>query len=151
MGRHDEALDLFKSLDVLAGREGDLQTRAVAQYNLLNTWSLKESLLPTEGARLRLRALAEQTLALAVGVQNQQVILKTRRTLAALMANDPAHREDALRHLEGCVGLASTLRQPVDEAACAWLQASILQPSDPRRPVPRKCVHCAPRSARTAR
>ena len=114
-------------------REGDLQTRAVAQYNLLNTWSLKESLLPTAGARQRLRELAEQTLALADVVQNQQVLLKTRRTLAALMANDPAHRDAALRHLEGCVELASTLRQPVDEAACAWLQASILQSSDPAK------------------
>ncbi len=133
MGRHDEALDLFKNLDALAAREGDLQTRAVAQYNLLNTWSLKESLLPTAGARQRLRELAEQTLALADVVQNQQVLLKTRRTLAALMANDPAHRTAALRHLEGCVELASTLRLPVDEAACAWLQASILQSNDPAK------------------
>ena len=35
MGRHDEALELFKSLDALAAREGDLQTRAVP----LNTTS----------------------------------------------------------------------------------------------------------------
>ena len=130
MGRHDEALELFKSLDALAGRQGDLQTRAIAQYNLLNTWSLKESLLPSSGARTRLLELADDTLALAAAVQNQQVILKTRRTLAALMANDPARRDAALGHLDGCVELAGALRQPADEAACAWLQASILHSSD---------------------
>jgi hypothetical protein len=130
MGRHDEALELFRSLDTLATREGDLQTRAIAQYNLLNTLSLKESLLPSSGARQRLLVLAEQTLALAVTVQNQQVILKTRRTLAALMANDPAYRDAALRHLDACVELAVKFRQPPDEAACAWLQASMLQSSD---------------------
>ena len=133
MGRHDEALELFKRLDALAGRESDLQTRAVAQYNLLNTWSLKESLLPSPGAQQRLLTLAEQTLALAAAVQNQQVILKTRRTLAALMANVPAQRDAALRHLEGCVELAAAFRQPADEAACSWLQASMLQSSDPPR------------------
>jgi tetratricopeptide (TPR) repeat protein len=133
MGRHDEALELFKSLDALAGREGDLQTRAVAQYNLLNTWSLKESLLPSAGARQRLLDLAQQTLALAHAVQNQQVVLKTRRTIAALMANNPTYRDAALRHLEDCVELASTMRQPADEAACAWLQASVLQATDPAR------------------
>jgi tetratricopeptide (TPR) repeat protein len=133
MGRHDEALELFKRLDALAGREGDLQTRAAAQYNLLNTWSLKESQLPEPGARQRLLALSEQTLALGVAIQNQQVVLKTRRTLAALLANDPQQRDAALRHLEGCVELATTVRQPGDEAACAWLQASVLQPIDPQR------------------
>jgi len=131
MGRHDEALELFKSLDALAVREGDLQTRASAQYNLLNTRSLKESQLPAPGARQRLLDSAEQTLALALAVQNQPVVLKTRRTLAALLANDPQQHRAALRHLEGCVELASTIRQPVDEAACAWLQASILQSTDP--------------------
>ena len=133
MGRHDEALELFKSLDTLAAREGDLQTRAAAQYNLLNTWSLKESLLPAPGARQRLLALAEQTLALAVAVQNQQVILKTRWTLGLLMANEPAHHNSALEHLDACVDLATRFQQPADEAACAWLQASVLQSSDPAR------------------
>jgi hypothetical protein len=131
MGRHDEALDLFRSLDALARAEGDPQTQAIAQYNLLNTWSLKESLLPTAGARQRLTALAEQTLATGLAVQNQQVILRTRRTIAALLANDVDRRQEALRHVEDCLQRAEALRQPIDEAACAWLQAAMLQSTDP--------------------
>ena len=104
-----------------------------AQYNLLNTWSLKESLLPAPGARRRLLALGEQTLALAVAAQNQRVILKTHWTLGGLMANDPAQHTSALGHLDACVELATRFRQPADEAACAWLQASVLQSTDPAR------------------
>ena len=111
----------------------------------------RKASFPTPGARQRLLDAAEQTLALALAVQNQPVILKTRRTLAALLANDPAQHHAALRHLEGCVELASTIRQPVDEAACAWLQASMLQSTDPGWLAPHKCAHCEPRSARTVR
>ena len=126
MGRHDEAMTLFNELDRLARREGDPQTQANAQYNLLNTASLKESLLPTPGARSRLLELAERTLATGLAVQNHQVVLKTRWTLAELLAHAEGRRDDALGHLDACLELATRLHQPQDEVACAWLQASLL-------------------------
>jgi hypothetical protein len=131
MGRQDEAVELFTRLDALARAEGDQQTQASAQFNLLNTLSLKESLLPTPGARQRMLTLAERTLAAGLAVDNQQVVLKTRRAVAALLANDPERQEEALRQLNACVELGQTLRQPLDEAACEWLRAAVLQSRDP--------------------
>jgi tetratricopeptide (TPR) repeat protein len=131
MGRQDEAVELFTRLDALARGQGDLQTQANAQYNLLNTLSMKEGLLPTPGARQRMSTLAERTLAAGLAVENQQVVLKTRQTIATLLATDPARHDEALRHVNACVELARTLRQPLDESVCEWRQATVLQPRDP--------------------
>lgn len=131
MGRHDEALTVFRRLDALAAAEGDRQTRAVAQYNLLNTLSLRETLLPTPGARTRLLRLAEATLATGTAAPHAQVTLKTHRTIAALLANEPGGRGAALEHVDRCLELAVRLRQPGDEAVCAWLAARLLHDTDP--------------------
>jgi CHAT domain-containing protein len=131
LGRHDEAVTLFERLDTLARANGDAPTQAVALFNLLNSLSLKETLLPTPGARQRLLPLAERTL-VAAAAQHRQVVAKTHRTIAALLANEPARRPEALRHLDDCLALAAAL-QPQDEMMCAWLQASLLQAADPGR------------------
>lgn len=133
LGRHDEAVALFERLEALASSEGDAQTVVIAQYNLLNALSLKETLLPTPGAKERLLHLADRALAASMAVQNRVVVSKTHRTIAALLANDPGRRADALRHLDGCLEIAAAIRRPQDEVACAWLQASLLQPIDPVR------------------
>ena len=51
LGRLDEALAIFQKLDDLAAAEGEGLAQANAQYNILNTSSLKESLLPSPGAQ----------------------------------------------------------------------------------------------------
>ena len=132
LGRHDEALDLFTRLEALARSAGDTQSVANAQYNRLNTLSLKETLLPTPGARRRLIDLAEETLSTGLAVQYRQGILRTRRTLAALLAHEAGRRDEALKHLDECVAMAVSLEQPQDEAACSWLQALLLRATSPR-------------------
>jgi hypothetical protein len=131
MGRHDEAITLFGRLEALAGDNRDVQTQTAAQYNLLNTLSLEQDLLPTPGSRLRMLRLAEQALASGLAVQNTQVVVKTHRTIAHLLANEPGRRTEALRHVEGCLDIAAATRLPHDEVVCAWLKASLLQPTDP--------------------
>ena len=126
LGRLDEALTIFQKLDDLAAAEGEGLAQANAQYNILNTSTLKESLLPSAGAQERLMRLAERSLATAVAAQNRDVTLKTHRALAELMMNDPAARAKALGHVEGCLELAVKLRQPHDEAVCSWVKASLL-------------------------
>jgi tetratricopeptide (TPR) repeat protein len=132
LGRLDEALAVFEKLDALAAAEGELLAQANAQYNILNTSSLKETLLPSPGAKARLMRLAERSLATAIAAQNRDVTLKTRRALAELLMKEPGAQRMALEHVEGCLELAVKLGQPHDEAVCSWVKASILHDSSPR-------------------
>ena len=100
LGRLDEALTIFQTLERLAAAEGEGLVQANAQYNILNTSSLKEFLLPSPGAQERLMRLAERSLATAVAAQNRDVTLKTHRALAELMMKDPAARPAALGHVD---------------------------------------------------
>jgi CHAT domain-containing protein len=94
---------------------------------------MKESLLPTPGARQRLMALAERTLESGTSAQHALVLLKVHRTIAALQAHDAASRESALDHVKSCLDLAVANRQPHDEAICAWLEASLVREGAPER------------------
>ncbi len=132
LGRLDQALAVFQKLDELAAAEGEALARANAQYNILNTSTLKESLLPSPGGRERLLVLAERSLATAVSAQNRDVTLKTHRALGELLARDPETRATALAHVESCLALAVKLHQPHDEAVCSWVKASLLSAASPR-------------------
>ena len=132
LGRLDEALTIFEKLDALAAAEGEGLAQANAQYNILNTLSLKESLLPSPGAHERLMRLAERSLATAIAAQNRDMTLKTHRALAELLMKDAAARTSALEHVGGCLELAVKLRQPHDEAVCSWVKASILHDTAPK-------------------
>ena len=131
MGRVEEALGVFDELDRLAGAEGDAREQAAVRYNMLNVSSMQESLLPTPGARQRLMTLAERSLASGLSAQHSLVILKTHRTIAALLAHDSSARAEALGHVQRCLALAMAGRQPHDEAVCSWLEAALLQRSAP--------------------
>jgi CHAT domain-containing protein/tetratricopeptide (TPR) repeat protein len=133
MGRADEALAVFEELDRLAGGEGDAREQAAARYNILNVSSMKESLLPTPGARPRLMAVAERSLESALAARYTVVVLKTHRTIAALLARDSGARAKALDHVQQCLMLSVEARQPHDEAVCSWLEASLLHDTDPDR------------------
>ena len=132
LGRLDEALSVFHKLDALAAAEGEGLAQANAQYNILNTSSLKETLLPSPGGKDRLMRLAERSLATAIAAQNRDMTLKTHRALAELLTKEPGAQAKALRHVEGCLDLAVTLRQAQDEAVCSWVQAWILRDSAPK-------------------
>ena len=131
LGRLDEALTVFQRLDELAAAEGEGLAQANAQYNVLNTSTLKEALLPSPGGKERLMRLAERSLATGIAAQNRAMTLKTHRALAELLMKEPGVQAKALEHVEGCLDLAATLRQPQDEAECAWVKASILHDSAP--------------------
>jgi CHAT domain-containing protein len=132
LGRLDEALAVFHRLDELAGAEGEGLAQANAQYNILNTSTLIESLLPSPGAKARLLRLAERSLATAVRAQNRDMTLKTHLVLADLIADDPGARQTALDHVESCLALAVALRQAHDEAVCSWMKTSLLVKSSPK-------------------
>ncbi len=87
---------MFEKLDTLAAAEGEGLAQANAQYNILNTSSLKEILLPSPGAKARLMRLAERSLATPIAAQNRDVTLKTHRALAELPMKEPA-RADGTR------------------------------------------------------
>lgn len=131
LGRVDEALAVFRQLDAIARAEGDAQTQANAQYNILNTESMRESFLPMPDAKTRLTQLARETLATGINAMHQVVTVKSRRTLAALLAGDRTTRDEALQHAETCAALASKIRQPHDEAVCSWLMATLLHEDSP--------------------
>lgn len=133
LGRVDEALAVFGDLERLTTAERDVREQAVARYNILNVSSMKESLLPTVGARQRMLALAERTLEAGSSAQHALVLLKTHRTLAALLAHDRdgGAQEQALSHVKSCLDLAVANRQPHDEAICAWLEASLTREKAP--------------------
>ena len=132
LGRLDEALAIFTALDALAKGEGELLAQASAQYNILNTSTLKESLLPSADARARLLQLAERSLATGMAAQNRDVTLKSHRALAELLSRDGNTRSAAVGHVDACLDLATTLKQPHDEAVCSWVKASLLRSVDPR-------------------
>jgi CHAT domain-containing protein len=127
LGRLDEALTVFQSLDTLARAEGELLAQANAQSNILNTTTLKERLLPGPDSRARIMQLAERALATAVAAQNRDVTLKTHRAIAELLMQDKAQSAKALEHVNQCLELAVKFRQPGDESVCAWVKASILR------------------------
>ena len=133
LGRVDEAVTTFEELDRLAGAEGDLREQATARYNILNVSSLKETLLPTAGARQRLLAVAERTLESAQSARNAVVTAKTHRTIAALLAHDSASRATALDHVRQCLEIAGEARQAHDQTLCFWLEAELLRQTDPDR------------------
>ena len=97
LGRLDEALAIFEKLDALAAAEGEGLAQANAQYNILNTSSLKESLLPSPGAKDRLMRLAERSLATAIAAQNRDMTLKTHRALAELLMKEPGAQTEGAR------------------------------------------------------
>jgi CHAT domain-containing protein len=132
LGRLDEALTIFRNLDDLAGAEGETLVQANAQYNILNTSALIESLMPSPGAKTRLMQMAERSLATAMRAQNRDMTLKTHRALAELLAKEPGGKEKALEHIERCLELAAKLRQPHDEAVCSWVKTSLLAKSSPK-------------------
>ena len=133
LGRLDEALDYFGRLDDQARAERDLPSQATAQYNVLNTELLRESLLPTPGAKERLLQLAQRTLASGLTASHTLVTLKAHRVIAALLANISESRGQALHHVESCLDLAAGARQQQDEAACAWTAATLLHDTAPRQ------------------
>jgi hypothetical protein len=133
LGRIDEALTHFARLNNQARAAHDLPSQATAQYNVLNTELLRESLSPTPGATERLLLLAQQTLATGVTASNALVTLKAHRVIAALLAHVPESRDQALDHVENCLALAAEGRQQQDEAACAWIAATLLREAAPRR------------------
>ena len=132
LGRLDEALTTFTTLDALAKAEGELLAQANAQYNIFTTAALKESLLPSADARARLTALAERALATAIAAQNRDVTLKSHRALAELLLRDTSQQRAALQHVDACLELAAAIKQPHDEAVCSWVKASVLRATDPR-------------------
>jgi CHAT domain-containing protein/tetratricopeptide (TPR) repeat protein len=131
LGRADEALGIYQELDQLAAAEGDAREQAIARYNILNIYSMKETVLPTPGGRQRLLNLAESTLDIAQSAQHALVAVKTHRTIAALLAHDSGRRSDALAHVKECLSIAAAIRQPHDEAVCSWVEASIVRGSAP--------------------
>jgi hypothetical protein len=133
LGRHDEAIAIFRDLDLMAAAEGDRQTEAAAQYNLLNTTATKEYALPTAGARGRLLQMAERALATGTDAGHLIVRLRSHRTIAELLTNEPGGRAKALEHMERCLALAEEARQPLDEAVCAWVEAWLVRDENPSR------------------
>lgn len=131
LGRFDEALGVFKTLDELAAAEGEGLARANAQYNILNTSMAKESVLPSVDALARLMPLAERSLATAIAAQNRDMTLKTHRAIAELLMVDGADSARALEHVDACLALARAVRQPNDEAVCSWVKASVLRRRSP--------------------
>ena len=132
MGRLDEALGLYERLERLATAKAEPLVIANARFNRLNTLSIRETLLPSTGARPRLLQLARESLATAIAAQNQDITIKSHRAIAELLGADATRRDEALEHADGCVRLAIAARQPNDEAICAWLQASLLLERVPR-------------------
>jgi hypothetical protein len=126
MGRLDEALATYRRLERLALARGEALVLANARYNILNTSESIEAQLPTPGARDRLIAMAEASLETAIAAQNVDVAAKSHRALADLLATDRPARQRALGHARACLALAAQARQPADQAACAWIVASLL-------------------------
>jgi CHAT domain-containing protein len=133
LGRVDEALAIYERLDQLAAAANDVREQAATRYNILNASSMKETMLPSPGARQQLMRLAEQSLASGLRAEHALVALKTHRTIAALLAHEPASRGKALAHVKECLDLAAATRQPHDESLCSWVEASILRNTAPRQ------------------
>lgn len=133
MGRTDEALTIFRQLEALAIAEKDAQVQASARYYLLNTTAQKEGFLPSPGARQRLMVLAERALAAGLAAQQPFVQMKTHRAMAELLARQPDSVPVALSHIERCLALAVSTRQPHDEAYCSWFEAALVHRTDPQR------------------
>jgi CHAT domain-containing protein/tetratricopeptide (TPR) repeat protein len=131
MGRLDEATRVFRTLDTLARGRGDLLAQATAQYNILNTESAKETVLPTTGGRERLMRLAREVLEIGTRASHPAVTLKAHRVIAELLAGTPASREDALQHGKRCLDLAVAINRAEDEALCSWLMATLLYSTSP--------------------
>jgi hypothetical protein len=125
LGRVDEARSTFLQLEAMATAAGDVQTQTTARYDLLNTELLRESLLPSPGARARLLDLARRSLETAQAAGHGVVELKSHRVLAGLLAFTPARAGEARFHAERCMAMAARHGRHREEAACAWYAASL--------------------------
>ena len=132
MGRLDEALATYRRLETLAIAKGEPLVLASARYNIFNTAEAMEAVLPTPGARDRLMAMAERSMATAVEAQNLDLTARSHHALADLMAFDSGARDGALEHARQCLALAAEARRPSLEAACSWIVAAVHAPVDTR-------------------
>jgi CHAT domain-containing protein/tetratricopeptide (TPR) repeat protein len=133
LGQLDEALHTFQRLHNLAAAAGEGLVQANAQFNILNISTERESSLPTPGGPRKVLELARSTLATAVSAQNREVTLRTHSIIAELLASDRPSRAEALRHADACLEIAVQVRQPQDEAMCAWIKASLLRETAPTK------------------
>jgi hypothetical protein len=132
-GRIDEALSMFHRLDALAMEAGDAGTQATARYNAFETTAMKQGLLPSPDSREQLLRLAENALESGLAADHQLVIIRSHAALAQLFASATEGRPAAVEHLKQCLTLATTARQALDEAACAWIEASLHASTDARK------------------
>ena len=132
-GRIDEALSMFHRLDALAREAGDAGTQATARYNAFETTAMKQGLLPSPDSREQLLRLAENALESGLAADHQLVIIRSHAALAQLFASATEGRPAAVEHLKQCLTLATTARQALDEAACAWIEASLYASTDARK------------------
>ena len=132
-GRVDESLAIFHRLDVLAGEAGDPGTRATARYNALETTAMKQGLLPSPDSRERLIRLAEAALESGQTADHQLVTIRSHAVLAQLYAATVEGQPAAVAHVTQCLALATAARQAHDEAICAWTEAALFAPTDPRK------------------
>ena len=132
MGRLDESLATYRRLEALAIAKGEPLVLASARYNIFNTAEAMEAVLPTSGARERLMAMAQRSMAAAVEAQNLHLRARSHRALADLMAFDSGTRDGALEDARQCLALAVEARLPSVEAACSWIVAALHAPTDRR-------------------
>jgi CHAT domain-containing protein/tetratricopeptide (TPR) repeat protein len=133
LGQLDEALHTFQRLHDLAAAAGERLVQANAQFNILNVSVERESSLPTAGGPRKMLQLAKSTLATAVSAQNREVTVRSHAIIAELLASEPSSRGEAIHHADACLEIAVRIRQPQDEAICAWIKASLLRETEPAK------------------
>jgi CHAT domain-containing protein/tetratricopeptide (TPR) repeat protein len=133
LGQFDEALHTFEKLQSLAAAAGEGLVQANAQFNILNISVEREASLPTASGPRKVLELARRTLETAISAQNREVTLRTHLIIAELLATEPGSRAEAIHHADACLEIAVRIRQPQDEAMCAWTKASLLRETAPAK------------------
>jgi CHAT domain-containing protein/tetratricopeptide (TPR) repeat protein len=131
LGRYEQALSHYSTLIDLAQRTRDQQTLAIASYSALTTRRKQMEELPEPEQLPEFTADARRLLVVAEASGQPAIQAMAHRTLADLLAPDPATREVRARHYRVALAYARKTTDRTETATCLWALGRFLGDTDP--------------------
>ena len=133
LGRLPQAKAALRKAEALAEREGDKRGVDYVRVETADVLLDELALLPRPADRDAAQRFIETTLAQTVANGHEDLEIRTRWQLAAVIAHDPEQRKTAEQHLERCLALVSRLRSADERAECTTRLALRIGRQDPDR------------------
>ena len=128
LGRFDEAIVQFQTLQLEAAAQQDLGVMAIAKFNLADTLVEEGYDWVRPAAHAQAMTLAQESLRLATVVGNADSRAFAYRLLAELSLAE--HPVDAAKYLSACIKEAQAIGSLATLSDCQWIEARRLAFSD---------------------